>query len=156
METIAASSTPTPIRKQSKRRFDIFTSRKGADLDREKEASKRKVDSREESLEFVAVSLTGQTWHFEASMAEERELWVQSVQAQILGSLQGCRSAKDKTQLGSRNAALALEAVCTVRGNSFYTDCDAPSPHWAGLNLGVLCASSAGGPTGIWGLAPST
>ncbi|EPY85832.1 hypothetical protein CB1_000347014 [Camelus ferus] len=45
METIAASSNPTPIRKQSKRRFDIFTSRKGADLDREKEASKRKVDS---------------------------------------------------------------------------------------------------------------
>ena len=50
----------------------------------------------EESFEFVVVSLTGQTWHFEASTAEERELWVQSVQAQILASLQGCRSAKDK------------------------------------------------------------
>ena len=35
----------------------------------------------EESFEFVVVSLTGQTWHFEASTAEERELWVQSVQA---------------------------------------------------------------------------
>lgn len=44
----------------------------------------------------MVVSLTGQTWHFEASTAEERELWVQSVQAQILASLQGCRSAKDK------------------------------------------------------------
>lgn len=46
------------------------------------------------------VSLTGQTWHFEASTAEERELWVQSVQAQILASLQGCRSAKDKVGTG--------------------------------------------------------
>lgn len=54
----------------------------------------------EESFEFVVVSLTGQTWHFEASTAEERELWVQSVQAQILASLQGCRSAKDKVGMG--------------------------------------------------------
>ena len=113
----------------------------------------------EESFEFVVVSLTGQTWHFEASTAEERELWVQSVQAQILASLQGCRSAKDKvgtgggagrwgrggphagplthrpprhppslqTRLGSQNAALAVQAVRTVRGNSFCIDCDAPS-----------------------------
>lgn len=56
----------------------------------------------EESFEFVVVSLTGQTWHFEASTAEERELWVQSVQAQILASLQGCRSAKDKVGMGGR------------------------------------------------------
>lgn len=56
----------------------------------------------EESFEFVVVSLTGQTWHFEASTAEERELWVQSVQAQILASLQGCRSAKDKVGAGRR------------------------------------------------------
>lgn len=55
----------------------------------------------EESFEFVVVSLTGQTWHFEASTAEERELWVQSVQAQILASLQGCRSAKDKVSTGT-------------------------------------------------------
>lgn len=49
----------------------------------------------------MVVSLTGQTWHFEASTAEERELWVQSVQAQILASLQGCRSAKDKVGRGA-------------------------------------------------------
>lgn len=59
----------------------------------------------EESFEFVVVSLTGQTWHFEASTAEERELWVQSVQAQILASLQGCRSAKDKVGTGRRGRA---------------------------------------------------
>lgn len=50
----------------------------------------------------MVVSLTGQTWHFEASTAEERELWVQSVQAQILASLQGCRSAKDKVGMEAR------------------------------------------------------
>ncbi|XP_070310331.1 arf-GAP with GTPase, ANK repeat and PH domain-containing protein 3 isoform X4 [Odocoileus virginianus] len=248
VETIAASSTPTPIRKQSKRRSNIFTSRKGTDLDREKKAAECKVDSigsgraipikqgillkrsgkslnkewkkkyvtlcdnglltyhpslhdymqnihgkeidllrttvkvpgkrlpratpatapgtspranglalersstqlgggteAEESFEFVVVSLTGQTWHFEASTAEERELWVQSVQAQILASLQGCRSAKDKTRLGSQNAALAVQAVRTVRGNSFCIDCDAPNPDWASLNLGALMCIECSG-----------
>ncbi|XP_045146084.1 arf-GAP with GTPase, ANK repeat and PH domain-containing protein 3 [Echinops telfairi] len=45
IETIAASSTPTPIRKQSKRRSNIFTSRKGAEVDRERKAAECKVDS---------------------------------------------------------------------------------------------------------------
>uniref|UniRef100_A0ABI8A2A9 ArfGAP with GTPase domain, ankyrin repeat and PH domain 3 n=1 Tax=Felis catus TaxID=9685 RepID=A0ABI8A2A9_FELCA len=286
IETVAASSTPTPVRKQSKRRSNIFTSRKGADLDREKKAADCKVDSigsgraipikqgillkrsgkslnkewkkkyvtlcdnglltyhpslhdymqnihgkeidllrttvkvpgkrlpratpatapgtspranglalersntqlgggtgapytasspawagprpeglhqrscsvssadqwsdalppeAEESFEFVLVSLTGQTWHFEASTAEERELWVQSVQAQILASLQGCRSAKDKTRVGNHNAALAVQAVRTVRGNSFCIDCDAPNPDWASLNLGALMCIECSG-----------
>ncbi|KAB1276096.1 Arf-GAP with GTPase; ANK repeat and PH domain-containing protein 3, partial [Camelus dromedarius] len=113
------------------------------------------AEEAEESFEFVVVSLTGQTWHFEASTAEERELWVQSVQAQILASLQGCRSAKDKTRLGNQNAALAVQAVRTVRGNSFCIDCDAPrlhlasSPHldpdWASLNLGALMCIECSG-----------
>ncbi|XP_044535558.1 arf-GAP with GTPase, ANK repeat and PH domain-containing protein 3 isoform X3 [Gracilinanus agilis] len=249
IETIAASSTPTPIRKQSKRRSNIFTSRKGADLDRDKKALECKVDSigsgraipikqgillkrsgkslnkewkkkyvtlcdnglltyhpslhdymqnihgkeidllrttvkvpgkrlpratastasagaspranglvlersntqlggstdAEESFEFMVVSLTGQTWHFEASTAEERELWVQSVQAQILASLQGCRSAKDKTRLGSQNSALAVQAVRTARGNSFCIDCDSPNPDWASLNLGALMCIECSG-----------
>ncbi|XP_068939909.1 arf-GAP with GTPase, ANK repeat and PH domain-containing protein 3 isoform X2 [Petaurus breviceps papuanus] len=249
IETIAASSTPTPIRKQSKRRSNIFTSRKGADLDRDKKALECKVDSigsgraipikqgillkrsgkslnkewkkkyvtlcdnglltyhpslhdymqnihgkeidllrttvkvpgkrlpratpvtgstgaspranglvlersntqlggstdAEESYEFMVVSLTGQTWHFEASTAEERELWVQSVQAQILASLQGCRSAKDKTRLGNQNSALAVQAVRTARGNSFCIDCDSPNPDWASLNLGALMCIECSG-----------
>ncbi|XP_067326691.1 arf-GAP with GTPase, ANK repeat and PH domain-containing protein 3 [Anolis sagrei] len=45
IETIAASNTPTPIRKQSKRRSNIFTSRKGTDLDREKKGPECKADS---------------------------------------------------------------------------------------------------------------
>uniref|UniRef100_A0A8C2VEC4 Arf-GAP with GTPase, ANK repeat and PH domain-containing protein 3 n=1 Tax=Chinchilla lanigera TaxID=34839 RepID=A0A8C2VEC4_CHILA len=103
------------------------------------------AEDAEEPFEFVVVSLTGQTWHFEASTAEERELWVQSVQAQILASLQGCRSAKDKTRLGNQNAALAVQAVRTVRGNSFCIDCDAPNPDWASLNLGALMCIECSG-----------
>ncbi|CAI9534358.1 unnamed protein product [Staurois parvus] len=45
IETIAASSTPTPIRKQSKRRSNIFTSRRGAEVDREKRAPDCKSES---------------------------------------------------------------------------------------------------------------
>ncbi|KAM9025659.1 arf-GAP with GTPase, ANK repeat and PH domain-containing protein 3 isoform 5-T5 [Ara ararauna] len=45
IETVAASNTPTPIRKQSKRRSNIFTSRKGADPEREKKVPECKADS---------------------------------------------------------------------------------------------------------------
>uniref|UniRef100_A0A7N4Q0G0 Arf-GAP with GTPase, ANK repeat and PH domain-containing protein 3 n=1 Tax=Sarcophilus harrisii TaxID=9305 RepID=A0A7N4Q0G0_SARHA len=103
------------------------------------------AEDAEESFEFMVVSLTGQTWHFEASTAEERELWVQSVQAQILASLQGCRSAKDKTRLGNQNSALAVQAVRTARGNSFCIDCDSPNPDWASLNLGALMCIECSG-----------
>ncbi|XP_054847613.1 arf-GAP with GTPase, ANK repeat and PH domain-containing protein 3 isoform X2 [Eublepharis macularius] len=249
IETIAASNTPTPIRKQSKRRSNIFTSRKGADLEREKKALDCKADSigsgraipikqgvllkrsgkslnkewkkkyvtlcdngvltyhpslhdymqnihgkeidllrttvkvpgkrlpratttaapsaspkanglskersnvqfpggskpEESSFEFVVVSLTGQTWLFEASTQEERELWVQAIEGQILASLQGCESTKNKTRLGSHSDPLALQSIRTVRGNSFCVDCDAPNPDWASLNLGALMCIECSG-----------
>ena len=44
----------------------------------------------------MIVSLTGQTWNFEASTFEERELWVQAVENQIFTSLQSCESMKNK------------------------------------------------------------
>uniref|UniRef100_UPI00398F5CC4 arf-GAP with GTPase, ANK repeat and PH domain-containing protein 3-like isoform X5 n=1 Tax=Pristiophorus japonicus TaxID=55135 RepID=UPI00398F5CC4 len=45
IETIAASSTPTPVRKQSKRRSNIFTSRKGSDTDKDKKSLDGKTDN---------------------------------------------------------------------------------------------------------------
>lgn len=50
----------------------------------------------EDSFEFIIVSLTGQTWNFEASTYEERELWVQAIESQIFASLQSCESIKNK------------------------------------------------------------
>uniref|UniRef100_A0A8C0HDF2 ArfGAP with GTPase domain, ankyrin repeat and PH domain 3 n=1 Tax=Chelonoidis abingdonii TaxID=106734 RepID=A0A8C0HDF2_CHEAB len=248
IETIAASNTPTPIRKQSKRRSNIFTSRKGTDPEREKKVPECKADSigsgraipikqgillkrsskslnkewkkkyvtlcdngiltyhpslhdymqnihgkeidllrttvkvpgkrlprattapapsaspktnglakerssmqfpggpeQDESFEFIIVSLTGQTWLFEASTSEERELWVQAIESQILASLQGCESSKNKARLGSQSDALALQTVRTARGNSFCVDCDAPNPDWASLNLGsLMCIECSG------------
>uniref|UniRef100_A0A8C8BUN9 ArfGAP with GTPase domain, ankyrin repeat and PH domain 3 n=1 Tax=Otus sunia TaxID=257818 RepID=A0A8C8BUN9_9STRI len=248
IETIAASNTPTPIRKQSKRRSNIFTSRKGADPEREKKVPECKADSigsgraipmkqgillkrsgkslnkewkkkyvtlcdngvltyhpslhdymqnvhgkeidllrttvkvpgkrlprattaaapsaspkanglakersstqltggtePDEPFEFIIVSLTGQTWLFEASTSEERELWVQAIESQILASLQGCESSKNKARLGSQSDAQAMQAVRTARGNSFCVDCDAPNPDWASLNLGsLMCIECSG------------
>ncbi|XP_052552496.1 arf-GAP with GTPase, ANK repeat and PH domain-containing protein 3 isoform X5 [Tympanuchus pallidicinctus] len=247
IETIAASNTPTPIRKQSKRRSNIFTSRKGADAERDKKAPECKADSigsgraipmkqgillkrsgkslnkewkkkyvtlcdngvltyhpslhdymqnvhgkeidllrttvkvpgkrlprasaaapgaspkanglakersstqlaastePDEPFEFIIVSLTGQTWLFEASTSEERELWVQAIESQILASLQGCESSKNKARLGSQGDAQAMQAVRTARGNSFCVDCDAPNPDWASLNLGALMCIECSG-----------
>lgn len=231
IETIAASSTPTPIRKQSKRRSNIFTSRRGAEVDREKRAPDCKSESvgsgraipikqgvllkrsgkslnkewkkkyvtlcdngvltyhpslhdymqnihgkkidllrttvkvpgkrlpraggptsqiqgqmePEESYGFVIVSLTSQSWHFEASVYEDRELWVQAIESQILASLQSCESTKNKTRLGSQSDALAIQSIRSVRGNSLCVDCDTPNPDWASLNLGALMCIECSG-----------
>uniref|UniRef100_A0A663LZS5 ArfGAP with GTPase domain, ankyrin repeat and PH domain 3 n=1 Tax=Athene cunicularia TaxID=194338 RepID=A0A663LZS5_ATHCN len=224
IETIAASNTPTPIRKQSKRRSNIFTSRKGTDPEREKKVPECKADSigsgraipmkqgillkrsgkslnkewkkkyvtlcdngvltyhpslhdymqnvhgkeidllrttvkvpgkrlprattaaapsaspkanglakersstqltggtePDEPFEFIIVSLTGQTWLFEASTSEERELWVQAIESQILASLQGCEST----------------LLCPLLSDIY--------PDWASLNLGALMCIECSG-----------
>lgn len=54
----------------------------------------------EENFEFTIVSLTGQTWHFEATSYEERDAWVQVIESQILASLQACESSKNKVNKG--------------------------------------------------------
>uniref|UniRef100_A0A3B5M970 ArfGAP with GTPase domain, ankyrin repeat and PH domain 3 n=1 Tax=Xiphophorus couchianus TaxID=32473 RepID=A0A3B5M970_9TELE len=246
IETIAASNTPTPIRKQSKRRSNIFTSRKGSEQAKNidsktdsigsgraipikqgillkrsgkslnKEWKKKYVTlcdngvltyhpslhdymqnvhgkeidllrttvkvpgkrppravatvapsaspktngltkdrsalqlgigniEQEDSFEFIIVSLTGQTWNFEASTYEERELWVQAIESQIFASLQSCESIKNKSRLGSQSDAMAIQSIRNVRGNSFCVDCDAPNPDWASLNLGALMCIECSG-----------
>ncbi|XP_078254054.1 arf-GAP with GTPase, ANK repeat and PH domain-containing protein 3-like isoform X2 [Rhinoraja longicauda] len=248
IETIAASSTPTPVRKQSKRRSNIFTSRKGSDTDKDKKSLDGKTDNIgsgraipikqgillkrsgkslnkewkkkyvtlcdngvltyhpslhdymqnvhgkeidllrttvkvpgkrlprasasnapgaspktngltkdrsnlqlaasqdvEESYEFVIVSLTGQTWHFEASSCDERESWVLAIESQIFASLQSCESSKNKSRLGSQSDAVAIQSIRNVRGNSFCVDCDTPNPDWASLNLGALICIECSG-----------
>uniref|UniRef100_A0A3B4AG37 Uncharacterized protein n=1 Tax=Periophthalmus magnuspinnatus TaxID=409849 RepID=A0A3B4AG37_9GOBI len=99
----------------------------------------------EDSFEFIIVSLTGQTWNFEASTYEERELWVQAIESQIFASLQSCESIKNKSRLGSQSDAMAIQSIRNVRGNSFCVDCDAPNPDWASLNLGALMCIECSG-----------
>uniref|UniRef100_A0A3P9HI79 ArfGAP with GTPase domain, ankyrin repeat and PH domain 3 n=1 Tax=Oryzias latipes TaxID=8090 RepID=A0A3P9HI79_ORYLA len=246
IETIAASNTPTPIRKQSKRRSNIFTSRKASEQTKSVDSKTDSIGSgraipikqgillkrsgkslnkewkkkyvtlcsnglltyhpslhdymqnvhgkeidllrttvkvpgkrppravatvapttspktngltkdrsalqlgignteQEDSFEFVIVSLTGQTWNFEASTYEERELWVQLIESQIFASLQSCEVIKNKSRLGSQSDALAIQSIRNVRGNSFCVDCDAPNPDWASLNLGALMCIECSG-----------
>ncbi|XP_054889838.1 arf-GAP with GTPase, ANK repeat and PH domain-containing protein 3 isoform X1 [Poeciliopsis prolifica] len=102
-------------------------------------------DEQEDSFEFIIVSLTGQTWNFEASTYEERELWVQAIESQIFASLQSCESIKNKSRLGSQSDAMAIQSIRNVRGNSFCVDCDAPNPDWASLNLGALMCIECSG-----------
>ncbi|XP_061549150.1 arf-GAP with GTPase, ANK repeat and PH domain-containing protein 3 isoform X1 [Phycodurus eques] len=102
-------------------------------------------EEQEDSFEFIIVSLTGQTWNFEASTYEERELWVQAIESQIFASLQSCESIKNKSRLGSQSDAMAIQSIRNVRGNSFCVDCDAANPDWASLNLGaVMCIECSG------------
>ncbi|XP_018413773.1 PREDICTED: arf-GAP with GTPase, ANK repeat and PH domain-containing protein 1 isoform X1 [Nanorana parkeri] len=99
----------------------------------------------EENFEFIIVSLTGQSWHFEATSYEERDGWVQAIESQILASLQSCESSKNKSRLTSQNEALALQSIRSLPGNSHCVDCDAPSPDWASLNLGALMCIECSG-----------
>ncbi|XP_073533220.1 arf-GAP with GTPase, ANK repeat and PH domain-containing protein 3 isoform X5 [Phyllobates terribilis] len=99
----------------------------------------------EESYGFVIVSLSGQSWHFEASIYEDRELWVQAIESQILASLQSCESTKNKARLGSQSDALAIQSIRSVRGNSLCVDCDTANPDWTSLNLGALMCIECSG-----------
>ncbi|XP_077304352.1 arf-GAP with GTPase, ANK repeat and PH domain-containing protein 1 isoform X1 [Lithobates pipiens] len=103
------------------------------------------TEEQEENFEFIIVSLTGQSWHFEATSYEERDSWVQAIESQILASLQSCESSKNKSRLTSQNEALALQSIRNLPGNSHCVDCDAPSPDWASLNLGALMCIECSG-----------
>ncbi|XP_033715371.1 arf-GAP with GTPase, ANK repeat and PH domain-containing protein 1 isoform X5 [Tursiops truncatus] len=243
-----AANTPTPVRKQSKRRSNLFTSRKGSDPDKEKKGLESRADSigsgraipikqgmllkrsgkslnkewkkkyvtlcdngvltyhpslhdymqnvhgkeidllrttvkvpgkrppratsacapisspktnglskdmsslhispnseQEENFEFIIVSLTGQTWHFEATTYEERDAWVQAIESQILASLQSCESSKNKSRLTSQSEAMALQSIRNIRGNSHCVDCETQNPNWASLNLGALMCIECSG-----------
>uniref|UniRef100_A0A3B4FT99 Arf-GAP with GTPase, ANK repeat and PH domain-containing protein 1 n=1 Tax=Pundamilia nyererei TaxID=303518 RepID=A0A3B4FT99_9CICH len=103
------------------------------------------AEEQEENFEFTIVSLTGQTWHFEATSYEERDAWVQVIESQILASLQSCESSKNKSRLTSQTEAMALQSIRSIRGNGRCADCDTPNPDWASLNLGALICIECSG-----------
>ncbi|KAM7105874.1 arf-GAP with GTPase, ANK repeat and PH domain-containing protein 1 isoform 9-T9 [Molossus nigricans] len=107
--------------------------------------SSTNTEEQEENFEFIIVSLTGQTWHFEATTYEERDAWVQAIESQILASLQSCESSKNKSRLTSQSEALALQSIRNIRGNSHCVDCETQNPNWASLNLGALMCIECSG-----------
>uniref|UniRef100_A0A3P8SBM6 Arf-GAP with GTPase, ANK repeat and PH domain-containing protein 1 n=1 Tax=Amphiprion percula TaxID=161767 RepID=A0A3P8SBM6_AMPPE len=103
------------------------------------------AEEQEENFEFTIVSLTGQSWHFEATSYEERDAWVQVIESQILASLQSCESSKNKSRLTSQTEAMALQSIRSIRGNGRCADCEAQNPDWASLNLGALICIECSG-----------
>ncbi|XP_072222539.1 arf-GAP with GTPase, ANK repeat and PH domain-containing protein 2 isoform X3 [Leuresthes tenuis] len=99
----------------------------------------------EENADFIIVSFTGQTWHFEAQSQEERDSWVSAIESQILASLQSCESGRNKARRSSHSEAMALQAIRNAKGNSLCVDCEAPNPTWASLNLGALICIECSG-----------
>uniref|UniRef100_A0AAR2IQ92 ArfGAP with GTPase domain, ankyrin repeat and PH domain 2 n=1 Tax=Pygocentrus nattereri TaxID=42514 RepID=A0AAR2IQ92_PYGNA len=98
----------------------------------------------EESADFIIISSTGQSWHFEAQNQEDRDAWVQAIESQILASLQLCES-RNKTRRCSQSEAVAIQAIRNAKGNDLCVDCEAPNPTWASLNLGALICIECSG-----------
>ncbi|XP_034551781.1 arf-GAP with GTPase, ANK repeat and PH domain-containing protein 2 isoform X3 [Notolabrus celidotus] len=99
----------------------------------------------EENADFIIVSFTGQSWHFEAQSQEDRDSWVSAIESQILASLQSCESGRNKARRSSQSEAVALQAIRNAKGNSLCVDCEAPNPTWASLNLGALICIECSG-----------
>lgn len=98
----------------------------------------------EENADFIIISSTGLSWHFEAQNQEDRDAWVQAIESQIFASLQLCES-RNKTRRCSQSEAVALQAIRNAKGNDLCVDCDAPCPDWASLNLGALICIECSG-----------
>uniref|UniRef100_A0A8C3G8K4 ArfGAP with GTPase domain, ankyrin repeat and PH domain 2 n=1 Tax=Cyclopterus lumpus TaxID=8103 RepID=A0A8C3G8K4_CYCLU len=97
------------------------------------------------NADFIIVSFTGQTWHFEAQSLEDRDSWVSAIEGQILASLQSCESGRNKARRSSQSEAVALQAIRNAKGNHLCVDCEAPNPTWASLNLGALICIECSG-----------
>uniref|UniRef100_A0A674DRX0 Arf-GAP with GTPase, ANK repeat and PH domain-containing protein 1 n=1 Tax=Salmo trutta TaxID=8032 RepID=A0A674DRX0_SALTR len=95
------------------------------------------AEEQEENFELTIVSLTGQTWHFEATSYEERDAWVQAIESQILASLQSCESSKAKVPLHYYYTTYlkCVSSLCLCF----------PDPDWASLNLGALICIECSG-----------
>ncbi|KAM9505003.1 arf-GAP with GTPase, ANK repeat and PH domain-containing protein 1-like isoform 7-T7 [Salvelinus alpinus] len=124
-------------------------------IDRKKKTRKKSMNQKgdtaigqaedEENVDFIIVSSTGQTWHFEAQTLEERDSWVAAIESQILASLQSCESLRNKARRSSQSEAVAIQAIRNAKGNSLCVDCEAPNPTWASLNLGALICIECSG-----------
>uniref|UniRef100_A0A674EUE9 ArfGAP with GTPase domain, ankyrin repeat and PH domain 2 n=1 Tax=Salmo trutta TaxID=8032 RepID=A0A674EUE9_SALTR len=124
-------------------------------IDRKKKTRKKSMNQKgdtaigqaedEENVDFIIVSSTGQTWHFEAQTLEERDAWVAAIESQILASLQSCESLRNKARRSSQSEAVAIQAIRNAKGNSLCVDCEAPNPTWASLNLGALICIECSG-----------
>ncbi|XP_068716325.1 arf-GAP with GTPase, ANK repeat and PH domain-containing protein 1-like isoform X2 [Montipora foliosa] len=116
---------------------------------RVKSGSGPKVDLDPEMTdwEFTIVSLEAKTWQFAAATQEERDIWVQLIEQQILSCLQSNESGREKVRGNSSSSSngVDIQSIRNTDGNNVCVDCGAPSPDWASLNLGALMCIECSG-----------
>ncbi|XP_071942718.1 arf-GAP with GTPase, ANK repeat and PH domain-containing protein 1-like isoform X3 [Antedon mediterranea] len=98
-----------------------------------------------EEYEFHIVSLVNKQWYFSASSSEERDEWVQAIEAQIMLSLQANMTSKCKDQLVTQEKAAVIQEIRKIPGNGFCADCEDNNPDWASINLGALICIECSG-----------
>lgn len=96
-----------------------------------------------DNCEFHIVSLDNRQWQFETTSVEERDLWINAIEQQILSSLQGLEAEKIKSKGSEENCSALLRTEAL--GNLTCADCGSADPDWASINMGILVCIECSG-----------
>eukprot|EP00794_Sanderia_malayensis_P003383 gene3383-3873_t len=106
-------------------------------------------DGAVDDMVFTIISLDGKSWDFESTTPDERDIWVSTIEQQILKAFQtgiGNRKQERITSSSSTCSTTSLKSsLRTIAGNDRCADCGSQDPEWASINLGILVCIECSG-----------
>eukprot|EP00095_Tigriopus_kingsejongensis_P007710 maker-scaffold142_size315517-snap-gene-2.27 protein:Tk07710 transcript:maker-scaffold142_size315517-snap-gene-2.27-mRNA-1 annotation:"centaurin gamma isoform b" len=98
-----------------------------------------------DNCEFHIVSLDNRQWQFETPSVEDRDIWINAIEQQILSSIQGLEVEKTKSKCNGFEENCSALLRTQYLGNLTCADCGSLDPDWASINMGVLICIECSG-----------